>query len=105
MPRFEEKHCNHGMYCTLFAHFTMIELLRLMGHGSSSSTRTGCIPDVSFEADEWAVTRHRLNFARSRAASDGCAYAPEHRDRWRAGAGRGSGSLVGQSSPSSQPSL
>ena len=32
-----------------------------------------CIPDVSFEADEWAVTRHRLNFARSRAASDGCA--------------------------------
>ena len=33
--------------------------------------------NVSFEADEWAVTRHGyiyiLNFARSRAASDGCA--------------------------------
>ena len=40
--------------------------------------------NVSFEADEWAVPRHRyiyiLNFARSRAASDGCAYAPEHGD-------------------------
>ena len=68
----------------------------------SSTRATGCIiPDVSFEADEWVVTRHCLNFnfARSGAASDGCAYAPEHKKgRGRAGAGRGSGSLVGQPS-------
>ena len=36
-----------------------------MGQGSSTRA-TGCIPDVSFEADEWAVTPHLLNFARSR---------------------------------------
>ena len=24
MPRFEEIHCNHGIYCTLFARFAII---------------------------------------------------------------------------------
>ena len=36
---------------------------------------------------------------RSRAASDGCANAPEHRDHWHACAGRDCGSLLGQPSP------